>query len=118
MNAVRQMGLVGRRVAVEDLLIQVDRIARVPRPQRVAWLDRQDLSKAEAFWRENLKGFDAPTPLVIDHASAETGGDIEAAGESEMQLSEETTNRLQSLARQHGLSLGQIAATLRDEVVG
>src|SRR6185369_12956435 len=42
--------------------------AEPPRPFRdyIAWLDRQELSKAEVFWREKLKGFDAPTPLVID----------------------------------------------------
>ena len=78
---------------------------RRPFRDYIAWLARQDLSKAEAFWRENLKGFDAPTPLVIDHASA---GDMEAVGESQVQLSQETTVRLQSLARKHGLTLNTI----------
>ena len=81
---------------------------RRPFRDYIAWLDRQDLSRAEAFWRENLKGFDAPTPLVIDHASAEIDGGMEAAGESQVQLSEETTSRLQSLARKHGLTLNTI----------
>src|SRR5262249_40741636 len=74
----------------------------------IAWLDRQDLSKAESFWRENLKGFDAPTPLIIDHVSVETDGGMEAVGQSEMQLSEKTTRSLQSLARQYGLTLNTI----------
>jgi amino acid adenylation domain-containing protein/non-ribosomal peptide synthase protein (TIGR01720 family) len=71
----------------------------------IAWLDRQDLSKAEVFWREKLKGFDAPTPLVIDHASVETE---EAIGESKVQLSKGATARLQLLARQHGLTLNTV----------
>jgi len=77
-----------------------------PRPFRdyIAWLDRQDLSKAEVFWREKLKGFDAPTPLVIDHTSVTT----EATGESTVQLSEAATSRLQLLARQYGLTLNTI----------
>ncbi len=81
--------------------------AENPRPFRdyIAWLDRQDLSKAEIFWREKLKGFDAPTPLVVDHASVETK---EANGESKAQLSAETTSRLQLLARNHGLTLNTI----------
>src|SRR5829696_1421980 len=83
---------------------------RRPFRDYIAWLDRQDLSKAEAFWRENLKQFDAPTPLVIDQASADTGGGMEAAGENEIQLSQETTGRLQSLARKHGLTLNTILA--------
>jgi amino acid adenylation domain-containing protein/non-ribosomal peptide synthase protein (TIGR01720 family) len=89
---------------------QVRAEPRRPFRDYIAWLDRQDLSKAEAFWRENLKGFDAPTPLVIDHASAETDDGMEAVGESKVQFSEETTGRLQSLARKHGLTLNTILA--------
>jgi amino acid adenylation domain-containing protein/non-ribosomal peptide synthase protein (TIGR01720 family) len=84
---------------------QVRAEPRRPFRDFIAWLDRQDLSKAEAFWREKLKGFDAPTPLVIDHA---TSGEMEAAGEIELRLSEETTGRLQSLARKHGVTLNTI----------
>jgi amino acid adenylation domain-containing protein/non-ribosomal peptide synthase protein (TIGR01720 family) len=83
---------------------------RRPFRDYIAWLDRQDLSKAEAFWCENLKGFDAPTPLVIDQASADIDGGMEAAGENEVRLSQETTSQLQSLARKHGLTLNTILA--------
>ena len=89
---------------------QVRAEPRRPFRDYITWLDRQDLSKAEAFWRENLKGFDAPTPLVIDQARADTGGGMEAAGGNEIQLSQETTGRLQSLARKHGLTLNTILA--------
>jgi amino acid adenylation domain-containing protein/non-ribosomal peptide synthase protein (TIGR01720 family) len=81
---------------------------RRPFRDYIAWLDRQNLSKAEAFWRENLKGFDAPTPLVIDSTNAETGGGTEGLGERRVELSEEATGRLQSLARKHGLTLNTI----------
>ena len=42
----------------------------LPRPYRdyIDWLQQQDFSKDEAFWREMLKGFTTPTPLVVDHA--------------------------------------------------
>ncbi len=103
-----QINLSGEQVRGEQVRgVQVRFEPRRSFRDYIAWLDRQDLSKAEAFWRENLKGFDAPTPLVIDHA---TGGDTEAAGESEVQLSQETTARLQSLAREHGLTLNTILA--------
>jgi amino acid adenylation domain-containing protein/non-ribosomal peptide synthase protein (TIGR01720 family) len=36
----------------------------------VAWLQRQDPAKAEAFWRRILAGFKAPVPLGIDHPPA------------------------------------------------
>ena len=39
-----------------------------PRPYRdfIAWLQKQDLAKAQAFWRTSLKGFESPTPLGLD----------------------------------------------------
>ncbi|HET7461932.1 MAG TPA: condensation domain-containing protein, partial [Longimicrobium sp.] len=49
-----------------------------PRPYRdyIAWLQRQDRAKAEAFWRAELAGFAAPTPLGIDRpAAAPVSGD-------------------------------------------
>jgi amino acid adenylation domain-containing protein len=44
-----------------------------PRPYRdfILWLKRQDLAAAEAFWRQALAGFTAPTPLVLGAAPAE-----------------------------------------------
>jgi amino acid adenylation domain-containing protein/non-ribosomal peptide synthase protein (TIGR01720 family) len=77
---------------------------RRPFRDYIDWLDRQDLSKAEAFWREKLKGVDAPTPLVIDQ-NVEVE---ETFGESKVQLSADTTASLQSLARKHGLTLNTI----------
>jgi non-ribosomal peptide synthetase component F len=37
------------------------------RPYRdyIAWLQRQDLGKAEAYWRDRLQGFTAPTQLQV-----------------------------------------------------
>ena len=34
-----------------------------PYQDYISWLHRQDMSRAEDFWRQHLKGFDAPTPL-------------------------------------------------------
>ncbi|WP_139340900.1 non-ribosomal peptide synthetase, partial [Pseudomonas sp. KK4] len=40
-----------------------------PRPFRdyVQWLQRQDATKAEQFWRGQLQGLNAPTPLTVDN---------------------------------------------------
>lgn len=40
-----------------------------PRPFRdyILWLQRQDASKAEQFWREQLRGLSAPTALTVDN---------------------------------------------------
>jgi amino acid adenylation domain-containing protein len=78
-----------------------------PRPYRdyVAWVQRQDLSHAEQYWRQVLKGFAVPTPLP-----ASRDGGPPAAGEpdyAEQQtcLSTETTRRLQAVAQQHRLTV-------------
>lgn len=81
-----------------------------PRPYRdyVAWLSRQDLGAAETFWRDVLRGFATPTPLVVDtrvpgNGLADSSG--HAHGESRRTLGAETTAALQALARQRRVTL-------------
>ncbi len=79
-----------------------------PRPYRdyIAWLQEQDLAAAEAFWRQYLKGFTAPTPLVVDRSTrAGDSASEESSGEYEIRLSHEKTSALQAFARQHQLTL-------------
>src|SRR5207302_314798 len=80
------------------------------RPYRdyIAWLQRQNLAAAEQFWREKLKGLRAPTPLLLDRALRSVSGQENVAGEQQMRLSPETTRHLQSLARQHQLTLNTL----------
>jgi amino acid adenylation domain-containing protein len=85
-----------------------------PRPYRdyIAWLRRQDLRKAEAFWRQTLKGFHAPTPLptvrAFDAADGEAAQQEEEYGEQEISLASDTTAALQTLARSQGLTLNTL----------
>lgn len=74
-----------------------------PRPFRdyIVWLRRQDMDRAAAFWRETLKGFSVPTPLVVARTIPGEG----QYEELDSTLSPETTARLQKLARQHQLTL-------------
>ena len=67
----------------------------------VAWLKEQDLSSAEAFWREELKGFTSPVTLS-EYASSGVSGDYR---ESTCEVSVETTMALGALARRHQLTL-------------
>ncbi len=88
------------------------------RPYRdyLVWLSRQDRSKAEAFWRENLAGFTAPTPLPPDlapdlHAAR---GPAQTAAESADfavltgALSVDTTAALSQLAADNHLTLNTL----------
>src|SRR5436853_4975637 len=73
----------------------------LPRPYRdyIDWLDRLDLSRAETYWRETLRGFTSPTPLVTKrHAGDVPTGDIEYT-EQGTRLSRATTDALRAFAQ-------------------
>jgi amino acid adenylation domain-containing protein/thioester reductase-like protein len=72
----------------------------------IAWLQQQDLSQAQAFWQKVLKGFHAPTPLRIDRYVGSNGA--ASYDERSLKLSPTTTAALQSLARQHKLTLNTL----------
>ncbi len=71
-----------------------------PYTDYIAWLEQQNLDQAEAFWHQALKGFTAPTQLRIGNTNSVTG-----CGEQSIKLSPVTTAVLQSLVRQHKLTL-------------
>ena len=81
-----------------------------PRPFReyIAWLQGRDAAEAEAFWRERLRGFVAPTPLgteVISEAAAPGG---ESYLTHEKRLSHASTERLREFARRRQLTLSTL----------
>ncbi|HEU4326201.1 MAG TPA: condensation domain-containing protein, partial [Roseiflexaceae bacterium] len=80
-----------------------------PQPFRayIAWLARQDLARAEQFWRAQLAGFSAPTPL----GGARPEGHRRAAGgngHQEIALGVEFTTAMQGFAQRHGLTLNTL----------
>jgi len=81
-----------------------------PRPFReyIAWLQRQDMSQAESFWRRKLEGFKAPTPFGIDVPPSESPNTEAVYLESRIALSPETSAAMQALARQHKLTLNTL----------
>jgi len=74
----------------------------------IVWLQRQDLSQAETFWRQVLKGFTAPTLLGVDQAPGRMPSQEMNYAEEQMRLSTATTDALQFLARQHQLTLNTL----------
>jgi len=82
----------------------------LPRPysEYVEWLQRQDFSRHESFWRERLRGFVAPTPLAIDHAPDPRGFAGPRKGILEAWLPEQTTVALRMLAKENQITLNTI----------
>lgn len=73
------------------------------------WLQQQDWSRAEWFWRQMLKGFTTPTPLTVDQVLADNfPAQQHSRGQQEVRLSAAVTSALEALAQQHQLTLNTI----------
>ncbi len=72
----------------------------------VAWLQLQDLSLAEAFWRDALAGFDEPTPLPYDGTGLD--GESWASGRELSRIPAAKAEALAALARRHQLTLNTV----------
>jgi amino acid adenylation domain-containing protein/non-ribosomal peptide synthase protein (TIGR01720 family) len=75
--------------------------------RHIEWLQRQDFAAADSFWKEQLAGFTAPTPLVVDRISV-AAGVAYIQGESWDGVDQATTANLRRLSREHNLTLNSI----------
>jgi hypothetical protein len=92
--------------------------APAPRPFRdyIVWLKRQNMADAERFWRETLKGFYAPTPIMVvrpprpdaDRLPQEDAAHRTGHAELEVNLPTELTARLQATARKYQVTLNTL----------
>ncbi|MEU6578108.1 amino acid adenylation domain-containing protein [Streptomyces sp. NPDC046805] len=100
-------------VVLEEVLNSYDMLCRGARPelgqaaayrQYIDWLDRQDRDAAEAYWREALAGFTAPTVLSAERQGAGKAGNDAV----HLEFSETETRALRSFARRHGLTMSTV----------
>ncbi|MEU6682005.1 amino acid adenylation domain-containing protein [Streptomyces sp. NPDC046832] len=81
--------------------------ARRPFGAYVEWLERQDLARAEAYWRDTLAGFGAPTPLpAVRHAPS--GHGTRSTARIARRLSPEASRELFAFARRHRLTVNTV----------
>lgn len=73
----------------------------------IEWLQQQDLSKAEDFWRHQLNGVEQPTPLTNLYSNNLSSLE-ELYQELQFKLSESTTRSLESIAKQYHITLNTI----------
>ena len=80
------------------------------RPYRdyIAWLKRQDLARAESYWRKRLAGLDAPTSMGASRHSEKHAGEIGNA-EYRSRLPAASTRSLRAFAREHDLTVNTVA---------
>ncbi|MGZ3459436.1 MAG: condensation domain-containing protein, partial [Archangium sp.] len=92
----------------EDLRAGRQRSSSVP-PFRdyIEWLQQQPLDRAEAYWRQLLRGFTTPTPLPAARP-ASAGSQARSKERRKLYLTPAATTALQSFARQHQLTLNTL----------
>ena len=80
-----------------------------PHPYKdyISWLQKQDLSKAEIFWRKTLKGFNASTPFVVNKISLNVS-QKEEYREQEIMLSSRINSSLLSFVSRHNLTINTL----------
>jgi hypothetical protein len=74
----------------------------------IEWLQQQDISKAEAFWRQALQGFTKPTLLPGDSGPAALSGLKERYDDRSIKIPAFATSALQALTRKHQITLNTI----------
>jgi aryl carrier-like protein len=81
-----------------------------PRPFRdyIDWLQGQDLTGAEAYWREALRGVEAPTPLHVACAGSDAEQEQEPYEERWLSLSRDATAALLALSRAQQVTLNTV----------
>jgi amino acid adenylation domain-containing protein len=88
--------------------LDIDVKPRRPYRDYILWLQRQDRSKAELYWRQALRGLSAPTTLDVGRPP----GDSKSAGQryekQQLRLSVSTSRALQVLAQRNQLTLNTV----------
>lgn len=82
-----------------------------PRPYRdyIRWVQQQDLNEAEEYWRNTLKGFSSPTPLVMRKSNAPmNASETDDFAVCQLTLDRKFTDQLKSLARSSQITLNTL----------
>ncbi|MCK5522104.1 MAG: amino acid adenylation domain-containing protein [Thiomargarita sp.] len=79
-----------------------------PYKEYIDWLQQQDFSKSEQFWRKTLKGVQAPTPLINGWVNDSDSVEKLTYADKTLHLTETLTKDLQSLAKSADLTLNTL----------
>jgi amino acid adenylation domain-containing protein len=81
-----------------------------PRPYRayITWLKQQDTDRAEAFWRQVLQGFHAPTPFTVDQGENDAADEQPGYREVSLIVPQATTDLLKEVGREQGITMSTL----------
>ena len=92
-----------------QLGVEVAEDGTASRPYRdyVEWLQQQDLSQAEHYWRETLSGFSQPTVLALGRRPRELNAEA-LYGDRHVHLTLDQSRRLQGRARREQVTINTV----------
>ncbi|MBF2063675.1 MAG: amino acid adenylation domain-containing protein [Calothrix sp. C42_A2020_038] len=79
-----------------------------PYKDYINWLQNQDFSTAQTFWRKTLQGFTTPTPLVVDQFVQQNLQYKKTYQEEHLRLPEKVTSALKSIVKENHLTLSTL----------
>ncbi|RYZ46021.1 MAG: hypothetical protein EOO72_02895, partial [Myxococcaceae bacterium] len=82
---------------------------RPPFRDYIAWLQRIDVAEDESFWRAQLAGLTAPTPLPAEQPTSARPGEASPLATLTRHLPAETASAVQVFLRQHQLTLNTLS---------
>ncbi|RKH23190.1 amino acid adenylation domain-containing protein, partial [Corallococcus sp. CA031C] len=80
----------------------------VPYREFIGWLQRQDASRMDAFWKRELAGLHAPTPLPYDDRAAQAKLHAQDHAEKSTRLSAASTLEVDAFVKRHQLTLNTL----------
>lgn len=80
----------------------------VPYRSFIHWLQQQDGGAAEAYWRSQLRGFEAVTRLPADRSSESVHSPVGQFASEYVRLSEAVTEALDLFVRKHQLTVNSV----------
>lgn len=86
--------------------------AALPHPEpfskHVAWVERQDMGRAEQYWRDRFGGLRHTTEYVVDRLRSRIAAQPYVAAKESVSLSEEFTAAVSAFARQHSITISTL----------
>src|SRR5438874_3756107 len=79
----------------------------LPYRDYIAWLQQQDSTRSEQFWRQTLQGLDRPT-LLASSSSSQISTAEQLYAEQHLQLPADVTRNLHTFTRQHRVTANTV----------
>jgi hypothetical protein len=80
----------------------------IPYREYINWLQKQDITEAEKFWKQNLSGFDDTTPIIYDRLVDLRNRTTSDYKELQISLSPVKSEKINKFARQSRITLSVI----------